>query len=77
MPNPGAPRAVPFRIFVAGREVQVAEADPAVELAMDIMMADRVPADKAADLAVAAAKAGKDPIAFAEHFVKVRRRLRH
>jgi hypothetical protein len=66
-----------FRIFVASpTETQVVEAAPGVEDALDVMLADGVPADRAAGLAVAAAQDGRDPIAFARHFVKLRRAVR-
>ena len=68
--------AEPFRIFVAGPEVQVAEVPPGVEQAMDIMMADGYPASSAAELCVAAANSGRDPVAFARHFVSVRQAVR-
>ena len=48
----------------------------AVSRAYDIMTADQVPAQRAADMAVAAERGGKDPVAFAEHFVKLRESLR-
>lgn len=47
-----------------------------VSRAYDIMAADGVPAQRAADMAVAAERSGKDPVAFAEHFVKLRKSLR-
>ena len=56
--------------------IEVAEAPDGVEEAVDIMLADSVPAQRAADLAMAAAKSGKDPVAFATHFTKVRREFR-
>lgn len=65
-----------FRIFVAGAEIQCAEAPAGTEEAMDIMLADSVPMDTAAKLAVAAGKTGRDPVAFAQHFVQVRREFR-
>jgi hypothetical protein len=48
----------------------------AVSRAYDILVADQITPGHAADLAVGAERAGKDPVAFAEHFVKVRRSLR-
>lgn len=66
-----------FRIFVAGTaDITVVVPAPGVEEAYDIMVADRVPPQTAADMAVAAAKSGRDPVAWAEHFVKVRKSLR-
>lgn len=65
------------RIFVAGAEdIIVLTPAPGVEEAYDIMVADRVPAQKAADMAVAAAKDGRDPVAWAKHFVELRQSLR-
>jgi len=65
------------RIFVAGAEgILVLTPAPGVEEAYDLMVADRVPAQQAADMAVAAAKSGRDPVAWARHFVKVRQSLR-
>jgi hypothetical protein len=67
-----------FRIFVASpSEIQCAEAPPGVEEAYDLMVADRVPPQRAADMAMAAARDGKDPVDFARHFVKVRRQFRN
>jgi hypothetical protein len=70
---------VPFRIFVAWPDgtVLCAEAAPGVEEAMDIMTADRMPADAAAQMAVGAAKLGKDPVAFAHHLVELRKAVRN
>ena len=67
-----------FRIFVAWPDGTIAfdEVTDAVAEAMDIMIADRVPEDTAAKMAVTAEKTGKDPVAFARHFVKVRRQFR-
>lgn len=67
----------PFRIFIAfPKYIQLVEAAPGVEDAYDIMVADNVPAKTAADLAVAAAKSGRDPVEWARHFVKVRQTLK-
>lgn len=52
------------------QEVQLSEP---VSRAYDIMIANGVPPQTAADLAAAAERGGKDPVAFAEHFVKLRR----
>lgn len=49
---------------------------PGVEEAYDLMVADRVPSQQAADMAVAAAKDGRDPVAWARHFVELRQSLR-
>jgi len=64
--------------FVADSRGTVAEiclSGPVSE-AYDIMVADRVPSETAAEMAVAAERDGRDPVAFAEHFVKVRREFR-
>lgn len=64
-------------MFVASpREIQCVEAPPGVKEAYDLMVADGVPARTAGDMAIAAARSGKDPVAFAEHFVKLRKSLR-
>jgi len=66
-----------FRIFIAGpRETQVVEAPPGVEEAYDLMTADGVPPEQAADMATAAHQAGKDPAAFARHFTGLRQGMR-
>jgi hypothetical protein len=43
-----------------------------VEEAYDLMAADGVPAQEAADMALAASRSGRDPVAFAAHFVRMR-----
>lgn len=66
-----------LRIFIAFPDhIAVAEAAPGVEEAYDIMVADDVPAQQAADMAVAAARIGRDPVAWARHFVRVRQEFR-
>lgn len=66
-----------FRVFIAGpRETRVIEAPPGVEEAYDLMTADGVPPQEAADMAMAAHRAGKDPVAFARHFAGLRQRMR-
>lgn len=64
--------------FVADSRGTVAELrlSDAVSAAYDIMVADRVPRGTAAAMAVAAERQGRDPVAFAEHFVRVRKSLR-
>lgn len=57
-------------------ETQVAESPPGVEEAYDLMTADLVPPQEAADMAMAAHRAGKDPVAFARHFVRLRETAR-
>jgi len=67
----------PIRVFVAWpHEIVVVTPEPGVEEAYDIMVADRVPPQTAADMAVAAAKNGRDPVAWAKHFVEVRQQIR-
>lgn len=66
-----------FRVFVASpRETTCLEAPPGVEEAYDLMVADHVPAQQAAEMAVTAAKSGRDPVAWAQHFVRVRQEFR-
>jgi hypothetical protein len=66
-----------FRIFVASPgEILCLEAPPGVEEAYDLMVADGVPARRAAGMAVAAFKSGRDPVAWARHFVSVRQAVR-
>jgi hypothetical protein len=66
-----------FRVFIAfPGEIVVVEAAPGVEEAWDLMAADRVPPERAARLAVAAARSGRDPVAWARHFVELRQTLR-
>jgi hypothetical protein len=66
-----------FRVFVASpREIRCAETPPGVEEAYDLMVADRVPPQQAADMALAASRAGKDPVQFARHFLKLRQQAR-
>lgn len=52
------------------------EAPPGVEEAYLLMVDDNVPQDDAAVFALGAAKSGRDPVAFARHFVSLRRGLR-
>jgi hypothetical protein len=54
-------------------ELKVSEA---VGKAYDIMVADNVPADTAAQMAVDCECGGMDPIAFAEEFVRGRKAIR-
>lgn len=64
-------------MFVAWpHEIVVVTPAPGVEEAYDLMVADRVPPQFAADMAVAVAKDGRDPVAWAEHFVEMRQSLR-
>ena len=66
-----------FRVFVASpREIQCIDAPPGVEEAYDLMVADGVPPQRAADMAVAAARDGREPVAFARHFIKLRAAVR-
>ena len=69
----------PLRLcFVANSAGTVAEVllNAPVGEAYDIMVADGVPPQGAADMAAAAERAGKDPVAWARHFVKLRGSLR-
>lgn len=66
-----------LRVFVASpRETTCLEAPPGVEEAYDLMVADHVPAQEAAEMAVATARSGRDPVAWARHFVRVRQEFR-
>ena len=47
--------------------------EPPVSEAMDIMTAAGLPVDRAASYALAAEMDGKDPVAWAKHFVKLRK----
>ncbi|HXJ27483.1 MAG TPA: hypothetical protein VNH17_17350 [Streptosporangiaceae bacterium] len=65
------------RFFMARNgEIEVVDIPDSVSAAMDIMTADRVPADRAAELCWAAHRSGRDPEAFARHFVELRRAIR-
>lgn len=69
----------PVRLsFVADSSGTVAEVllSNAVSRAYDVMTADNVPAETAAKMAAAAERLGKDPVASAEHFVRLRKSLR-
>ena len=66
-----------MRVFIAfPGEIAVVEPAPGVEEAWDLMAADRVPLELAARLAVAAARSGRDPVAWARNFVELRQSLR-
>lgn len=66
-----------FRVFVASPAgIRCVEAPPGVEEAYDLMTADGVPPQEAADMAVAATRAGRDPAAFARHFIRMREAAR-
>lgn len=49
---------------------------PSASAAYDLLTDDGVPAEQAAKLTLAAQKSGRDPEAFARHFLKLRRGLR-
>jgi hypothetical protein len=53
-------------------EVMLSEA---VSEAYDIMTAAGVTPQRAADMAATAERSGKDPVAFAEHFTRLRRAM--
>lgn len=66
-----------MRIFIGFPDhLSVVESAPGVEEAYDIMAADGVPPQQAADMAVAAAKDGRDPVEWAAHFIKMRQQVR-
>ncbi len=66
-----------FRVFIASpADVRCVEAPPGVEEAYDLMVADRVPAQQAADMAMAASRSGRDPVAWARHFIELRQAVR-
>lgn len=46
---------------------------PAVSAAVDLMTDDKVPMETAVDMALGAERGGRDPEAFARHFLKLRR----
>ena len=65
------------RFFMARNgEIEVVDIPESVSSAMDIMLDDRVPGDRAAGLCWAAYRTGRDPVEFAEHFVKLRKAFR-
>jgi hypothetical protein len=66
------------RVFVARASgvIEMVAASPAVSAAYDIMTDDGVPPERAAEFAVGAERDGKDPEAWARHFVKLRKSLR-
>lgn len=64
-----------FAVDTAGTVYELNLSD-AVSRAYDIMTADGVPAQTAADMAVAAERDGRDPVAWAGHFTELRRSLR-
>ena len=62
-----------MRVFVAGTaDITVVVPAPGVEQAYDILVAGGVAPQKAADLAVQSEKYGKDPVAFARKFLRLR-----
>ena len=64
-----------FVVNAAGTAAEVTLSEP-VSRAYDIMTADGVPPQTAADMAAAAERLGKDPVAAAEHFVRLRKSMR-
>jgi hypothetical protein len=64
-----------FTVSGSGTVTEIVASEP-VSRAYDIMTADGVPPQKAADLAVAAERSGRDPVAFAEHFTRLRDSVR-
>jgi hypothetical protein len=71
-----ADRGLRFFLAHADGQVDVIEISAAVSAAMDILLDDRVPEERAAALAVAAERSGRDPEAFARHFVELRQAWR-
>ena len=62
-----------IRVFVAWPDVIVEVLPaPGVSEAYDVLVAGGVHPGKAADLSVAAARYGKDPVVFAERFLRAR-----
>ena len=64
-----------FAVDSSGTCCELAFSD-AVSRAYDLMTADGVPAQRAADMAVACERDGQDPVAWAEHFIRLRQGLR-
>lgn len=64
-----------FAVDTAGTVYELVLSD-AVSRAYDILAADGVPPQQAADMAVAAERDGRDPVAWAEHFAELRRSIR-
>lgn len=64
-----------FAVDTAGICYELILSD-AVSRAYDVLAADGVPSQTAADMVVAAERGGRDPVAWAEHFVSVRRQFR-
>lgn len=57
-------------------QMKATGASDAVIAALDILVDDGMPAQKAADMAVAAERSGRDPEAFARHVIKLRKAMR-
>lgn len=73
----GGELARPLRVFVASpQEIQCVEVPPGVEEAYDMMAFAGVPSQQAADMAMACHRSGRDPVAFARHFVRLRKASR-
>jgi hypothetical protein len=65
-----------LRVFVAGAaDVTVVVPAAGVEEAYDVLVAGGVTPQKAADLAVGAARIGRDPVQFARKFLRLRQSL--
>lgn len=64
-----------FAVDMAGTVYELNLSD-AVSRAYDILAADGVPPQQAADMAVAAERSGRDPVRWAGHFTELRRSLR-
>ena len=70
-----APVRVCFVVSTSGIAAEVTLSE-AVSRAYDIMTADGVAPQTAAEMAAAAERSGKDPVAFAEHFTRLRKAAR-
>lgn len=64
-----------FAVDTAGVAYELA-LSAAVSEAYDLMRADGVPAQRAADMAVGAERTGRDPVEFARRFVRLRKTVR-
>ena len=56
--------------------VELMGATPAISAAYDLLTDDGMSPQKAADLAVACERSGRDPEAFARHLIKLRKAVR-
>lgn len=64
------------RFFSAGAEVrQIGEVTDAISDAYDILEANGMSPQTAADMVLAAERSGRDPVAFARHLVSLRQAM--